>query len=289
MSPASRERVPADWAESPIGLRRSAFHGLRKLLTFLAYADPGEETVNPRLAAIGYEPDDPPVTAGSDADPADPPAVRGRADPTSRCSWRPMRSSSGSGAGGGVIAAALAAAGRSRGRPRGRPVRRRGDDAARRARRLRPASTSTTASSSTWDGAVTMLAGSAVGGGTLVNWMTSLPAPDVGPRGVGARPRPRGHDRRGVGRRRRGHRGARSGSRRRRGHPAQGRCDPARRRRAWLGGRTHASQRDRLRRLRELSVRLPAGHEAVGHPGASRRRRMLPVRGSCQGSARRAC
>jgi choline dehydrogenase-like flavoprotein len=29
----------------------------------------------------------------------------------------------------------------------------------------------------TWDGSVTMLAGTAVGGGTVVNWMTSIPAP----------------------------------------------------------------------------------------------------------------
>jgi len=31
---------------------------------------------------------------------------------------------------------------------------------------------------STWDGSITMLAGSGVGGGTLVNWMTSLDAPE---------------------------------------------------------------------------------------------------------------
>ena len=31
---------------------------------------------------------------------------------------------------------------------------------------------------STWDGSVTMLAGAAVGGGTLINWMTSIPAPE---------------------------------------------------------------------------------------------------------------
>ena len=28
----------------------------------------------------------------------------------------------------------------------------------------------------TWDGSVTMLAGTAVGGGTVVNWMTCIPA-----------------------------------------------------------------------------------------------------------------
>ena len=44
-----------------------------------------------------------------------------------------------------------------------------------------------------------MLAGSAVGGGTLVNWMTSLPGAGVGPRGLAARPRDRGRDRRRPG------------------------------------------------------------------------------------------
>ena len=29
----------------------------------------------------------------------------------------------------------------------------------------------------TWDGSITMLAGTAVGGGTVVNWMTSIAAP----------------------------------------------------------------------------------------------------------------
>ena len=50
----------------------------------------------------------------------------------------------------------------------------------------------------TWDGAVTMLAGTGVGGGTLVNWMTCIAAPDGGPRRLGGRARPRGRDRRAV-------------------------------------------------------------------------------------------
>ena len=46
---------------------------------------------------------------------------------------------------------------------------------------------------STWDGSVTMLAGSGVGGGTLVNWMTCIAAPaDV--RVEWARDRPDGLD-----------------------------------------------------------------------------------------------
>src|SRR4051794_41670587 len=40
-SPADRERVLLGWATSRLALRRSAFQAFRKLLTFLAYADPG--------------------------------------------------------------------------------------------------------------------------------------------------------------------------------------------------------------------------------------------------------
>ena len=62
MSPGARERYLLSWAFSRIGRRRSAFQAFRKLLTFLAYADPGDESVNPRWAAIGYRPERPPVT-----------------------------------------------------------------------------------------------------------------------------------------------------------------------------------------------------------------------------------
>jgi choline dehydrogenase-like flavoprotein len=176
MSPASRERYLLTWAESPIGLRRSAFHGLRKLLTFLAYADPGEETVNPRLATIGYEPDDPPVPQDlAPIRPVRPPFDDGPPD-------EPMSMDAdavvvGSGAGGGVVAAALAAAGRSVVVLEAGPyvdeatMPRDELDAYRRVYL-------NYGLLSTWDGSITMLSGSAVGGGTVVNWMTSLPAPE---------------------------------------------------------------------------------------------------------------
>lgn len=62
MSPAARERYLLGWATARLGTRRSAFAALRKLLTFLAYADPGADAPNPRLIQMGYRPDDPPVT-----------------------------------------------------------------------------------------------------------------------------------------------------------------------------------------------------------------------------------
>ena len=176
MSPASRQRYLMSWANSPLGLRRSAFHGLRKLLTFLAYADPGVDFPNPRLAAIGYERDAPPVTDDrTSIRPVRPPFEDGSFD-------EPMVMDAdavivGSGAGGGVIAAALAGAGRSVVVLEAGPFV---DEGAMPADELDAYARLylNYGLLATWDSSLTMLAGSAVGGGTLVNWMTSLPAPE---------------------------------------------------------------------------------------------------------------
>ena len=121
---------------------------------------------------------------------------------------------------------------------------------------------------STWDGAITMLAGSGVGGGTLVNWMTSIVAPDGGPGRLGPRARPRRRRRRRVGRRRR-RRSSRSSS------VAPATVIPPKdeailRGAAALGWEAAPTRRnaDRLRRLRQLPVRLPAGREAVAASGS---------------------
>ena len=70
---------------------------------------------------------------------------------------------------------------------------------------------------STWDGSVTILAGAAVGGGTLVNWMTCIAAPASVRDEWAPRPRPRG-PRDGAAWSRRCRRG-RGRARRRRVHP----------------------------------------------------------------------
>ena len=173
MGPADRERYLLRWADSPIPLRRTAFHGLRKLLTFLAYADPGDGAPNPLLAAIGYVPDDP-------GEAPDPTPIR----PTIPVSAKPGEDTVleadvvvvGSGAGGAVVAHDLALAGRSvvvleagpfvdeRSMPR--------DELAAFERLYLNHGLV-----ATWDGSATLLAGGAVGGGTLVNWMTSIDSP----------------------------------------------------------------------------------------------------------------
>jgi choline dehydrogenase-like flavoprotein len=176
MSPAARERYLMSWATSRIPLRRSAYQGLRKLFTFLAYADPGVDGPNPRLVAMGYHPDSPERTSSPTTIRAvRPPFETGTPD-------EPMQLEAdvvvvGSGAGGGVVAAQLTAAGRSVVVLEAGPFV---DEASMPADELDAFGRLYLNHGllTTWDGSVTMLAGTAVGGGTLVNWMTSLPAPE---------------------------------------------------------------------------------------------------------------
>lgn len=171
----ARERYLLSWGASRLALRRSAFQALRKLLSFLAYAEPGGDGPNPLLAEIGYEADRPPVTADLAAIvplrfPMDP------ARPTEGVALDADVVVVGSGAGGGVVAAELAAAGRSVVVLEAGPFV---DESTMPTGELEAFDRLYLDRGlvSTWDGSVTILAGSAVGGGTLVNWMTSVEAP----------------------------------------------------------------------------------------------------------------
>ncbi len=177
MAPATRERYLLGWSTSRLGMRRTAFGSLRKLLTFIAYADPGVGHVNARRAAIGYAPEWPPVTA--DPTPIVPYGLPfGVGAPEEPIILEADVVVVGSGAGGGVVAATLAAAGRSvvvlEAGPFVDEGSMPGDEMDAFARLYLNHGLL-----STWDGAVTMLAGSAVGGGTLVNWMTTIEAPQA--------------------------------------------------------------------------------------------------------------
>nr|MBA2382825.1 GMC family oxidoreductase N-terminal domain-containing protein [Chloroflexota bacterium] len=177
-SPADRERALLGWAHSRLSLRRSAFQAFRKLLTFLAYADPGPPgSPNPLHVAIGYVPDRPPVTSSPAA--IRPLEVHG---PSAGAAEEAITLDAdvvivGSGAGGGVIAAEMTRAGRSVIVVEAGPFLDEAHlpsdemDAFGRAYLNHGLLT-------TWDGSITMLAGTAVGGGTLVNWMTSIAPPD---------------------------------------------------------------------------------------------------------------
>ena len=101
LSQPDRERYLLGWANSRVPLRRSAFQAFRKLLTFLAYADPGQGgSPNPLHAAIGYRPERPPVT--SQPTTVRPFALEPGGEPVTLEADVVVV---GSGAGGGVIAA----------------------------------------------------------------------------------------------------------------------------------------------------------------------------------------
>jgi len=173
---ADRERLLLRWATSPIPQQRAAFAAFRRLLAFLAYADlGGPERANPLPGLAGYDPDRPPITA-------DPTSIMPLdVDRTAHASAGPLELDAdvvivGSGAGGGVMAAELAAAGRSVVVLEAGPFVDEGTmpraeiDAYSRLYLNHGLL-------STWDGSVTILAGSGVGGGTLVNWMTCIDVP----------------------------------------------------------------------------------------------------------------
>jgi choline dehydrogenase-like flavoprotein len=173
---AERERVLYRWGVSAIPQQRAFFAALQRLLPFLAYADPGTPDAPNRLPGLaGYDPERPPVT--EDLTPIQPLDIDRSSHGGETAELAADVVIVGSGAGGGVMAAELARAGRSvlvleagpfvdeATMPRGEL------DAYSRLYLNHGLLT-------TWDGSVTILAGSGVGGGTLVNWMTCLDVPD---------------------------------------------------------------------------------------------------------------
>src|SRR5262245_47053850 len=174
LSPAARERYLLGWATSRLADRRGAYQAFKRLLTFLAYADPGEGGArNPLLDDIGYTERPEPVTD-------DPTPIRPlELEPDARSGVVTLTADVvvvGSGAGGGVVAADLAAAGRSvvvlEAGPFVPEPEMPTDELAAFDRLYLNHGLTTS-----WDGAVVTLAGAGVGGGTVVNWMTTIDAP----------------------------------------------------------------------------------------------------------------
>jgi choline dehydrogenase-like flavoprotein len=173
LSPASRERYLLGWATSRLGQKRGAYQAFKRLLTFLAYADPGEDGRNPLLAQLGFPGTPEPVAAEAT------PIVPTRGTPDARSGVVDLEADVvvvGSGAAGGVVAADLARAGRSvvvlEAGPFVPEPEMPTDELAAFDRLYLNHGLTTS-----WDGAVVTLAGAGVGGGTLVNWLTTIDAP----------------------------------------------------------------------------------------------------------------
>ncbi|MEO5964734.1 MAG: GMC family oxidoreductase N-terminal domain-containing protein, partial [Candidatus Limnocylindrales bacterium] len=174
---ARREAYLLAWATSRLPQRRTAYQGLKRLLAFLAYADPGETGANPRLAAIGFDAAPEPVTS-------DPTPIRAfdlASLAASTPHGEPLVLTAdvaivGSGAGGGVIAAAAARAGRSVVVLEAGPFLPEPDmpvDELSAFDRLYL----NHGFNVSWDASIMTLAGAGVGGGTTVNWMTCIAPP----------------------------------------------------------------------------------------------------------------
>ena len=268
---------------SRLALRRSAFQALRKLLTFLAYAEPGADGARTRCSPRSAT-----SRTGRRSRPTSTPIAPLALPGATRTAVRGRSSLDadvvvvGSGAGGGVVAAELAAAGRSVVVLEAGPFVDEVDAADATSSTRSTGCTWTTASSSTWDGSVTILAGSAVGGGTLVNWMTTHRRP-------GGRPRR-------VGRATTGLEGVEDGAAWSEdvaaveadlGVAESTRIPPKdaillRGARA-LGWEAAPTRRDAdgLRRLRELRVRLPSRDQAVAGSASTSPAPPRPAPGSC--------
>jgi choline dehydrogenase-like flavoprotein len=167
-----RDAYLEHWVQHRIPLIRSAASALRKLLCFLAYADadePGDPKLRARLKSIGYNPKPNAATR----------------DYSKLVAFNPQQAQRiaadvlviGSGAGGGAVARDLAQAGKrviiieagALYDERSFPTKER--DAYERLY-LDSGFTATD------DAHIAILAGGTVGGGTTVNWMTSIPIPD---------------------------------------------------------------------------------------------------------------
>ncbi|WP_280500978.1 GMC family oxidoreductase N-terminal domain-containing protein, partial [Nocardia farcinica] len=170
LSPADRERVLLELAESRLGAKRALFQALKKGTLLSYYVTPGPEGFNPLWKQMGYP--GPPGPLATAPRPALSP-LRYSEDATLDCDVVVV----GSGAGGGTAAAVLAEAGLDV------VVLERGgyyDDADFGAGEL-DALTKLYAPgpNATAEGLLTLVAGGCLGGGTVVNWSTSLRTPDT--------------------------------------------------------------------------------------------------------------
>ncbi len=171
LDPAGREAVLAAWSRHPLGRIRSAFAVIKRLGLFLAYADPGPDGAgNPSWSRMGYVPPAPVA--------APPPSIAplGVAGGDGVVTLEADVVVVGSGAGGGLVAARLAEAGRSVLVVEAGPYLPEADMPVHEADGMARLylDRGTTASH---DLGITILAGAGLGGGTTVNWTTSIAPP----------------------------------------------------------------------------------------------------------------
>jgi choline dehydrogenase-like flavoprotein len=171
--PGQRERLLQAWSTSRLPQRRTFYQLVKRLASFFAYADPGPSGTNPRWPQLEYQPASEPVAAESPLQRALVAVGPEVAVPLELAAEVVIV---GSGAGGGVVAARLAEAGH--------------DVLVVEAAPYIPEAELPTNEldgfdrlyldhglAANTDLSVSILAGAAVGGGTLVNWTTCIEPP----------------------------------------------------------------------------------------------------------------
>jgi len=173
LPPPLRERVLQKMSASPLPFNRQAFQALKRSVLFIFYAAPGRAVTggeNPGWSAIGYKPNLVPAS-----DRAVPKPIRAlNVDADLELSADAVVI--GSGAGGAVVAAQLAAAGSDV------VILEMGDylneaDFTGNEAEMTPRLLLGRGLLATNDLGITVLAGSCLGGGTVVNWSDSLRTP----------------------------------------------------------------------------------------------------------------
>ncbi|HEV7128329.1 MAG TPA: FAD-dependent oxidoreductase [Ktedonobacterales bacterium] len=170
LGPAQREAALRAMATSRIARLREGFQVLKRLTGFIFYAAPDASGTNPNWPALRYTPAPPPPAAEAAPRRIQPLPVTG--DLTLSADAVIV----GSGAGGGMMAAELAAAGKEV------IVLEKGGyyseaDFTGREAEMMPLLYLRRGLLSTADHGMVVLAGSCLGGGTVVNWSTSLRTP----------------------------------------------------------------------------------------------------------------
>lgn len=167
---AAREAALARMSVSSVATLRQGFSALKRLSTFIFYSVPGADGLNPNWPALGYTPAPPPPSAAQ--------APR-RIQPLAPASDLELTADAvvvGSGAGGGVVAAQLVDAGKDV------IILEKGGyyneaDFNGSEALMTPQLYLRRGTLATKDLGMIVLAGSCLGGGTIVNWSTSLRTP----------------------------------------------------------------------------------------------------------------
>ena len=169
MKPEMRERALRAMANSTVAKLRQGFQAIKRLATFIFYSAPAPDGGdNPNWAALHFVPQ---VAPPALPKPIHPLAIT--ADVTLEADAVVV----GSGAGGGVVAAELAAAGKSVIVVEKGGYYNEADFTGREAEMM-PKVYLKRGLQSTRDLSMAILAGSCLGGGTVVNWSTSFRVPD---------------------------------------------------------------------------------------------------------------